>query len=155
MRYVLSFLLILTIVGCSQPNEENPDKQMESDTSTQEDAESNVKENNISASFNKLHFRLGIDDVKITGQAKSTNDEVFYRVEQGEELLVKETKMPLDDLDKDDWAEIDFTFELTDDMEESDEELFVVFYAKDEDDEEINPNYLAVNLNLQYNKESE
>lgn len=152
MRYIVSFLLIFTIVGCSQPIEENSEEQTESESSVVENTESDDKESDVSARFNQLHFRLGVDDIKITGQAKSTNDEVFYRVEHGDKLLVEETRISLDNQDKDDWSELEFTFDLTDDMEESDEELFVVFYAKDEEGSEINPNYLSVNLNLQYNQ---
>lgn len=151
MKYFMLFFIALTIAGCGSVNEGDDVNQSEAKSSTVSESEPSDANNNISASFQNLHFRLGVDDVEVTGKAKSTNDEIYYRVEQGEDSIVEETEIKLDK-PEDVWDEIDFTFDFTPEMEENEDELFVIIYAKGENEEEINPNYLAVDLNLQYNQ---
>lgn len=153
MKYILPLLLVTLLFGCVGANQHNNNNNTneEENTSTEKKEE---KQNNETVRFHNLHFRLGIDDVTVTGKAKTTKDKVFYRVEQGEEQIEEETKIELDkqEDEDDEWLEFETEFPLTEEMENSDDPLFIVFYGKNEQDKEINPNYMEIDLNLQYNK---
>ncbi|HLQ97394.1 MAG TPA: Gmad2 immunoglobulin-like domain-containing protein [Candidatus Dormibacteraeota bacterium] len=156
MRYLISLLMVLmlTLVGCSN-SDQNQDKDdtenVESKTvEKQEDGEEQTSD---FARFHNIDFLLGVDDVKITGQAEATNNEVFYEVAQGDETIIAETKIPLEHKDED-WTKFEFEFDLTEEMESSEDALVVVFYGKDDGDQIINSNYLPIDFNMQFNTES-
>jgi len=156
MRYLIPLLMVLmlTLVGCSN-SDENQDKDdtENAESKTVENQEGGEEQTNDFARFHNIDFLLGVDDVKITGQAEATNNEVFYEVTQGDETVIGETKIPLEHKDKD-WTKFEFEFDLTKDMEESEDALVVVFYGKDEEDQIINSNYLPIDFNMQFNTES-
>src|SRR5690625_7466185 len=91
-----------------------------------------------------------IKEVTVTGQAKATNGEVYYEVEQGEETILNEEKNELDHKDED-WTEFEFEFDLTKEMENDEDTLVVVLYGKDQTGKKINSNYLPNDYNMQYN----
>lgn len=155
MRYVLSLLLVITLIGCSnseinQANHDTEDIEKDKPTENQEDVN---EEGDDSARFHNVNFLLGIEEVTITGQAKATNNEVFYVVEQGEETIIEETKIPLEHQDED-WTKFEFEFELSKEMESSEDTLVVVLYGKDNQEKKINSNYLPIDFNMQFNTES-
>ena len=148
MKYFLPILMAVLLIGCSNTNEINDSHEEVKEDEVAEDQESKEAEEDT-ARFHGMHFRLGIEDVSVTGKAKATNGEIFYVVEQGEEQLVEETKIPLED-DGDEWTDLEIKFPLTEEMENSEDSLVAIFYGKDDQGEQINPNILPINLNLKF-----
>src|SRR5699024_9730486 len=109
MRYLIPLFLVLTItlVGCNDSDSNRSKNDTgNADSKTAETEESDSQKTDDFARFHNIHFLLGVEDVKITGQAEATNNEVFYEVEQGDKTLIEETKIPLDHKDED-WTKFE------------------------------------------------
>lgn len=152
MRYFIPLILVFLLIGCSSTNESENNIISEGNKTTedQKDTQENSKD---SATFHDVRYLLGIEEVTVTGQAKATNGEVYYEVEQGEETILNEEKIELDHKDED-WTEFEFEFDLTKEMENDEDTLVVALYGKDQTGKKINSNYLPIDFNMQFNKDA-
>lgn len=152
MKYVWPLLLAIILVGCGSPNASNENtKEGKGSPATEEQQDDVETESRAKAQFHGMHFRLGIEDVTVTGKAKATNNEIFYVVNQGDNPIVEETKITLDE-EQEEWTDLEIKFPLTEEMENSDDTLVVGLYGKNDEGKQINPNYLPIDLNLKFYK---
>src|SRR5699024_5534350 len=148
MKYFLPILMAVILISCSNTNEINDNPEEVKEDVVADEQEDNEEEGDT-AQFHGMHFRLGIEDVKVTGKAKATNDEIFYVIEQGEEQIVEGTKITLEE-EEDEWTDLEIKFPLTEEMENSEDALVAILYGKDDHGEQINPNILPINLNMKF-----
>lgn len=152
MKYFMPLCMSIILIGCSPSTDSAEQHRANEDESVKEETSADDEEKSVS--FQQLHFRMGIEDVTVTGSAAAPNDEIFYEVEQGDELIVEETKIPLEDKGEE-LDDFEVKFDLTEDMEKSDEALVTIFYAKNEQGEKINENFLPINMNLKFYNEDD
>jgi|SRR5690625_6877 len=152
MRYFIPLILVFLLIGCSSTNESKNNTISEGNKTT-EDQEDTQEKSKDSATFHDVRYLLGIEEVIVTGQAKATNGEVYYEVEQGDETILKEERIELDHKDED-WTKFEFEFDLTKEMENDEDTLVVALYGKDQTGKKINSNYLPIDFNMQFNKDT-
>lgn len=144
MRYLTVFLItMLVLVGCGNRGLEEPhDKQSSAEDPEQEEVEEGNKTKEL-AEFKEIDIKVENNEVKIKGNANTTNGIVYYAVQQEDKEVHEEKKVILDD--KNSWAPFTETFST---KEAPDQEGVVVIelYGKDEQEKRINPNYIPADL---------
>lgn len=138
MKYAIILLSAFVLIGCSD-QEGQPSN----------DAE-NIKtaktKNNVYAKFRNIDVKTKDQQIHLTGEANSTEDEVFYKLSQEKQIIEEETAITLDEGHLD-WVEFEITLKVPKDVEKKQDPPIIRLYGKDSSGTEINPNYVPVDLN--------
>lgn len=129
MKYVGLIILAFVLVGCN--NQQKP-------TVTAPDT--NEAEDQIVVAFKNVEVEVEGRQIHLTGEANADNNGIFYQLTQGEKVLEKETDIILDD------GKFDVKFMLSKDAAEEEEAPIIMLYGKGSNGDEINPNYIPVNV---------
>ncbi|MFD1850047.1 hypothetical protein [Oceanobacillus bengalensis] len=130
MKYgILIFGLCLFLVGCGGEDV--------TDTSTSEPA-------NFTFQLRNIDQQLDRNRVDLNAEVNTTESEIYYTIEQGEELLHEETSIAIDEVSS--WFPIDINYELAEAQISAEEPPIITVYVKDESGERTNPNYIPVDV---------
>lgn len=103
----------------------------------------NNENDHQSVAFRHIDVVVEEDQVQITGEMNSWDGNFYYHVLQGEEKVIEEQKVSTDHIDF--WSS--FTIDVSkDEINESEEIPHLVLYGKDEQEKQINPNYIPIDL---------
>ncbi|TQS75836.1 hypothetical protein DX933_06095 [Ornithinibacillus gellani] len=139
MKKYLSILFIslLIIAGCNgqkseeaKPKNTNENKAADTDQST--------------AAFQNIEVVHQGEGVIFTGEAKATNQAIYYKIVQGEKTVLEEKQLKLKEADE--WESVEWTVEVTDEMKDNPETPIIHLYGKNKQGEPVNPNYVPVDL---------
>lgn len=83
-------------------------------------------------------------DVQLDAEVNTLSDKIFYRVEQGDTVLQEESSIELTE-DKE-WKAFKIETTLAENVKEKEDAPIIVIYGKSENEEEINPNYIPVDI---------
>lgn len=134
--FTICFVLIMIILaGCASEGEENSNVANENEQAEEE----------VAVTFRNLDMKVDGYTYKLTGEVQTTTD-VFYTVEQGETILQEEEQLELEGSYG--WTSFEMKGELPESVGESEEPPVVVLYGKSETEEQINPNYIPIDLSL-------
>ncbi len=102
-------------------------------------------ENNTSVVFQNIDVVTEGNEFVLTGEVMATEGEFFYVIEQGEEKISAEKRIPIDQ-DTGDWEDFEIKEKLSDAVIESNDPPIIMLYGKNNDDGIVNPNYIPVDL---------
>lgn len=94
--------------------------------------------------LHNINVQLKGNEIQLTAEADTALSEIYYVIEQGEEMVQDETVITLPDGEG--VKEISLSYILPDEMKEKDEPPVIVIYGKSGDGEQIQPNYIPVDL---------
>ncbi|WP_085992757.1 hypothetical protein [Oceanobacillus senegalensis] len=97
------------------------------------------------ATFELRNVDVNVDNKKVhvTAEANVSGSEIYYRMEQGEEVLKEEQKV---EVDKDTWVDIEIKSIITERVGKSEEPPVIVIYSKDGKGKMLNPNYIPIDI---------
>ncbi|WP_164669499.1 hypothetical protein [Virgibacillus doumboii] len=95
--------------------------------------------------FSNIDVKVNENNIRVTGEAQAADDTFYYKLEQGESVLVEESKVKLK---KKAHGGISFEIKLERNFEASDSEDVPVLtlYDKNGDGEIVNENYVPIDL---------
>ncbi|HEX6593632.1 MAG TPA: hypothetical protein VF095_03475 [Bacillota bacterium] len=149
-KYIVIILIAFVSIGCSPPQKEKPIPNPAVESNEEENKENNEDKEQTSASFRSIDVRVESGVIHLTGQAKVTDDEFYYMIEYGDDPIVEETNVTLDEIDDDGWGPFIIKTPIKNIEEREDEELIAILYAKNKDGKKVNPNYIPIDLVLPY-----
>lgn len=124
-------IIMLFIAGCSGDG-------------TNDSADQNVERADIKLELREIDVKEEDQVVHVTAEVYSTEEEFYYMVEQGEKIIINETALQAEG-HQEDWAEIEFEFQLEDEVYLSDEVTHMTFYVK-HNGEKINSHYVPIEI---------
>lgn len=131
---VTLFMMLAVLTACGSSAEEN------------EDAENNGQqqsEETVSVIFRHIDLKVEDHEYVLTGEVQSMT-EVYYTIEQEGEVLQEEERLELEDSTE--WTSFEISGELPESVDQSKEPPVIVLYGKNEQGEQINPNYIPIDL---------
>ncbi|SEQ43081.1 hypothetical protein SAMN05216232_2387 [Virgibacillus subterraneus] len=152
-KFIITLLCAFALVACS--SEEGTSSESANENSEEEnDSESNGEksaetEGSAAVQFRNVEMNIQESTIRVSGEAKAMDNTFFYKFEQGDSVIVKETAV---DLEKNDqgWGSFQLELELTQKVREAQVMPVITLYDKKEDGTMVNKNYLPVDLrNLQ------
>ncbi|CDO02688.1 hypothetical protein BN988_01163 [Oceanobacillus picturae] len=136
MKKSIIIALALLLVGCSN---EQP---------TNESAENNDGGQGADASVSIRNVEVEVDDAlqaTITGEAALAGSDLYYQLEQGDVVLISEAKVELDS-NPHGLSPFELLLQVPEDAVSGDQAPIVKFYGKDQSGEEVNQNYVPIDL---------
>jgi hypothetical protein len=100
----------------------------------------------VSVLFRDIDVKMKGNQLHLSGEAKSTENEIYYELTQGEEVLQQETAIPLNEGHLG-WSEFDIELMLPKDAVEMEDTPIVMLYVKGNNSKVVNPNYIPVDIN--------
>ncbi|GAA0312821.1 hypothetical protein [Oceanobacillus sp. FSL W7-1293] len=94
--------------------------------------------------FQEIDITADGEQFHIVGQVRTDGNAFFYRVEQDGETIQEETTVELEEADAGSFQSFQIMETFSEDTLSHEEPPFVVMYGKDEDDNEINANYVPI-----------
>ncbi|SET14607.1 hypothetical protein SAMN05216389_10639 [Oceanobacillus limi] len=144
MKKLLLFLTVaFTLLGCSADEEA---EQEQGGNAEQEQAvnEGDVKDT-TSVQFQNVEVVVENNVAKITGEANTPDDAFYYMVLVGEKEIQEETEVPVDG-EADEWVDFSIEVDISEDVSNSTEVPILQLYAKRENGDMVNPNYIPIDL---------
>lgn len=141
MKYFILLMSIFTILtGCS--NESNEDEEMEQTAEEQgEEVESIIR-------FGEVNVLVNDHRVLLSGEAETSEDVFYFTFEQGEEMLLEETKVRLDEEEiAPGWRPFELELEIDDGVLDNDEVPYVQLYGKN-NGEIVDKHFVPVDVPL-------
>lgn len=143
MKYLMILLVtLLVLVGCgnkgkddahTMPKDSEKPKIEEQDESTTQEL----------AEFKEIDVKIENDEVKMTGKANVSNDNLYYSVQQEDKEVYKEKKVVLDGSST--WVSFSVNISIKE-VPDQTGVIVIELYGKDKQGERINPNYIPVDL---------
>ncbi|OZU87977.1 hypothetical protein CIL03_14845 [Virgibacillus indicus] len=133
MKYLIMIVTALMLVACSESAE---DEMINNDT-----------EESDSVSFRNVDVKTDDNQVHLTGQVSAAEGEFYYTAEQGEEKLIEENHVEVEE-GTHGWSEFSLEITLPDGTAEKEEAPVVTLYGKNKTGKVINPNYVPIDLNM-------
>lgn len=134
MRYIISGLVLLMLVGCGSGED------------SASETEEGQEEEEASLQLRNIEVTVEDGQVQLTAQASAEDGEIYYTLEQGEKVLIEETSLTLGEGHYG-WSDLDLELELPENAGESGEAPIIKVYGKNEVGEQVNPNYIPVEMN--------
>lgn len=100
-----------------------------------------------SVMFQEMDITTDGEQIHIIGQVKTSGNVFFYRIEQDNEVIQEEKKVELE-AETEAFQRFEIMTSLSSDILEQAEPPFIVMYGKDEDGEEVNPNYVPIDTSI-------
>ena len=135
-KYIVTILAAILLMGCGSDQE--PDHQ-------DEQTETGETEERASVSFKDIDVKVEGDHMYLTGDAKTSEDEIFYELTQGEDVLKEETSINLEEGHLN-WSSFEIKTKLPKDVAANEETPIVMLYVKGNNDKVVNPNYVPVDV---------
>lgn len=128
---VIGFLILLTACGDEEPQKETSVSQTSPDAY---------------AKFQNIDIQTEQNQARIAGDANASGNQFYYQVEQGEKILMREEIVEVDS----DWSSFEIIVRITQEMKESEDVVIVKMYNKDDEGRMVNPNYVPLDLEIEY-----
>lgn len=125
--FIIVGLLLLAACG----NEKGEPKEQVSEVDT-----------DVFANFRNVDIQVERNQAIITGEVNASNNEFYYKAEQGVKSVKKEERVSVDGQ----WGAFELVVGITEEITSSDEVVIVTMYTKTEDGKIINPNYIPLDL---------
>ncbi|WP_100011444.1 hypothetical protein [Lentibacillus sediminis] len=132
MRYIIIALALLMLAGCDSGED------TASETEEGQEEEASLQLRNIEVTVENGHALL-------TAQANGDAEEIYYTLEQGEEVLIEETSLSLGEGHYG-WSDVELELKLPENAGDSGEAPVITVYGKNEAGEQVNPNYIPVEM---------
>ncbi|MFC2949944.1 hypothetical protein [Virgibacillus sediminis] len=134
MRYILIILAAAAVLaGCS---------------GTVDDKENETAEQgNTAVSLRNIDVITTGNEIQLTAEASTAQEELFYKLEQGEETLIEESSFTPGE-GEGEWRKFQLNIGMPDELDSSGKAPIITIYAKDEQGEPVNPNYIPVDMNM-------
>ncbi|MFC3040639.1 hypothetical protein ACFOGI_10310 [Virgibacillus xinjiangensis] len=139
MKHILIlFAAVAFLVGCSGGDETEGTENQAAE-----------QESSPAVSLRNIDVLTTGGEIQLTAEAKTTEDEIYYKMEQGETLLVEETGFSPEESEQE-WGEFQLNIEMPEELDPSDEAEapIITIFAKDQQGELVNPNYIPVDMNM-------
>ncbi|PAV29224.1 hypothetical protein CIL05_12570 [Virgibacillus profundi] len=130
MKYIILLLTAIMLIGCAESQEPN------TETETQESATVN---------FRNIDVQIEANQINLAGEANTEEDEIFYTVDHGEQMIVEETNIQLDE-GTHGWSSFELEITLPEKSADKIEAPIVTLYGKNKAGKVMNPNYIPVDL---------
>lgn len=125
-RIMLLMLFAVLLVGCSNTDE----------LISNSDSPNTIDIRNVDVQVEDLTAKLVAD-------VKTSSEEIFYRVELGEEVLQEEKPIQLNGQE---WKPFEIEVTLPKKVMEADDAPIFVIYGKSENGKAMNPNYIPIEI---------
>lgn len=135
-QLVIMLLCTFILVACS--NEEDTNKEPNNDDSQQ-------SEESASVEFRNIDVKIGKNTIQVNGEAKATDETIYFKFEQGETVLANETAINLEKNEKG-WGSFNIEVELSPKVSKTKKIPLITLYDKNKDGKVINQNYIPINL---------
>lgn len=99
--------------------------------------------------FQELDITAEGEQFHIIGQVKTSANVFFYRIEQGGEIIQEEESVELEEADPESFQNFEIMETFSDDILEQEDPPIVIMYGKNEDNNEINANYVPIDTEQQ------
>ncbi|MUV36541.1 hypothetical protein JNUCC1_00344 [Lentibacillus sp. JNUCC-1] len=151
MKYIIMILLSAVILaGCGSESDQNTeqttDNQAKQEVNEELNEGSNETKNEETAmdiAFKNIDIKIhDKKNVRIKGEAKSSNEKAYYQILH-KDVLVEETKI---ELEGEDWTSFTIETTLPQDVIETEEVPVLMIYGKTESGKEVNPNYFGIDF---------
>ncbi|WP_156288843.1 hypothetical protein [Oceanobacillus salinisoli] len=129
MKYIILLLMSMILVGCNNEEAANGESNETEETSA------SIEIRNVDVQVEELQ-------VILMAEAKTSSNEIFYRLEQGEELLQEERQMSFNG--EKEWNAFELEVTLPEEVSAEENPPIIVIYGKNENGDMINPNYIPV-----------
>ncbi|MFS0671979.1 hypothetical protein AB1K81_02150 [Ornithinibacillus sp. 179-J 7C1 HS] len=129
MKKVFIIVGLLLLAACG--NEKGEPKEQVSEVDT-----------DVFANFRNVDIQVERNQAIITGEVNASNNEFYYKAEQGVKSVKKEERVSVDGQ----WGAFELVVGITEEITSSDEVVIVTMYTKTEDGKIINPNYIPLDL---------
>ncbi|WP_067730698.1 hypothetical protein [Oceanobacillus damuensis] len=136
MRYILVLAALLLVAACG--NDENNDR-----NATDSD---NALTENSAVMFQNIDVKVEGTEFLLTGEASSATGEIFYVIDQGDDVLMGEKSISLEGAEPGEWAAFEINETLPVAVEGTEDPPIITLYGKDENNEMVNPNYIPIDL---------
>lgn len=120
------FSLFFILIGCS-----NEDKGEQSDE-------------NVYFSLRAVEVVEDNLQVDVKGEVRSSEDTIYYKVEQGTEIILEEQAISLG-TNREEWSAFEFEITLNDVQVNNEDVPFITFYTK-ANNQVVNPNYVPIEI---------
>lgn len=137
-RWYVVIAAIVLLAGCGNRGEEviePADLKEKAKTENQTTDSVMFQEIDITAEGEQFH---------IIGQVKTSANVFFYRIEQDGEIIQEEESVELEEADPESFQNFQIMETFSGDVLEQTEPPIVFMYGKDEDNNEINTNYVPI-----------
>ncbi|MFB4169741.1 hypothetical protein [Virgibacillus sp. JSM 102003] len=148
-KLIIMLFCALILVACSSEDGANSESASENsgeESNTKSNGDKSEKTNDSAAvQFRNVGMKIEGGTIQVSGEAKAKDDTFFYKFEQGDSKIVKETSV---DLEKNDqgWGSFQLELELTQKVRDAQVMPVITLYDKKQDGTMVNKNYLPVDL---------
>lgn len=104
-------------------------------------------ETEISVSFRNLDVQTEASSFMLTGEVNADENVFYYTVKQGENELLSEQSIDISE-EAAGWSEFEITGEIPEEALQEEETPIITLYGKDAAGEEINPNYIPIDVGI-------
>lgn len=133
VRYLLAIMFLFLLAACGEeaaPAERNGDTQQE-----------------VSVSFRNLDIQVEDTSFVLTGEVNAKENIFYYAVKQGKNELISEESIEVAK-EGASWTGFEITGQLPEEAVESKDAPIIMLYGKTADGEEINPNYIPIDIGI-------
>lgn len=137
-RWYVVIAVALLLAGCGNREEEviepaDPEDSVETENQTTD-----------AVMFQEIDVTAEGEQFHIIGQVKTSADVFFYRIEQGGEIIQEEESVKLEGEDPEAFQNFGIMETFSGDILEHEEPPIVIMYGKNEDNKEINANFVPI-----------
>ncbi|MGP4106648.1 hypothetical protein [Virgibacillus sp. L01] len=148
-KLIIMLFCALILVACSSEDgadskSANKNSEEESNTESKGDKTEEADES-AAVQFRNVGMEIKGSTIQLSGEAKAKDDTFFYKFEQGDTKIVKETSVKLEKNEQG-WGSFQLELELTQKVREAQVMPVITLYDKKEDGTIVNKNYFPVDL---------
>ncbi len=148
-KFIIMLFCALALVACSSEDETSSESASENsgeETNTESNSDKGEETNKSAAvQFRNVGMEVKGSTIQVSGEAKAKDDTFFYKFEQGDSAIVKETSVEFEKNEQG-WGSFQLELELTQKVREAQVMPVITLYDKKEDGTMVNKNYLPVDL---------
>ncbi|WP_249870136.1 hypothetical protein [Oceanobacillus saliphilus] len=140
MKYMMMIVVLLFMLAACGDNDRN-------NNSPAVDNNDNVgTENAASVMFQNIDVKVEGAEFLLTGEASTTTDQFFYVIDQGDDVLMEEKNIPLNEVAPGGWVKFEINEKLPVIIEGKEDTPIITLYGKDENNQMVNPNYIPIDI---------
>ncbi|WP_404458756.1 hypothetical protein [Oceanobacillus kapialis] len=139
MKKIMIVMVIILLAGCSNTQENNE--------RTEESANEHEQETDVSVSIQNLDVQVNDKAMEaiITGEASLSGSDLYYTLEQGDRELAIEESVELE-ANAHGLSSFEISVEIPEETSSGEQPPVVKLYGKNNSGEEINPNYIPIDV---------
>jgi hypothetical protein len=138
-KMLLLLFAVMLLAGCGSKDEQPTETEQNTDDAPSTDVEG------AAVQFNNIDITTPNGKIVVKAEAKAVNDEFFYVLKYGDQVVVDETKVQLDP-DKNGWGNFNLEVDQPTDKQTKEQIPVFTFYVKNKAGEMVSPNYVPVDV---------